>query len=249
MIKRKAKFVQASFETEELGERNSLMQDAGHRSKGTTGPGKPMPLTLDEKIEQAQYNLHHVTDPDNKATKEQIEAAKLEYDKLMKQKEVTLQVEADLKISKMQTNASFDNETRRFNAEIEKAKLSRDGTVRTAQIQQDPNQINQTEMEVFNIIKKYDLLKDPSAFQNMVNNSTDKDVKQDALTLERDLAKLGMHLKVDGNIDQHTIDAVESLVSKNAPAIKAYTEVTGTNPVRPSAVPMDNVPAVQKDGR
>lgn len=104
--------------------------------------------------------------------------------------------------------------------------------VKVAKLQQDPTIISQTEMEVFNIVKKYDFLKDPEAFKTLVNNSTDNSIKADALALEKDLAKLGMNLKVDGKIDDNTITAVEGLISKNAQAIKAYEEVTGVSPIK-----------------
>ena len=235
----------------EIGSKNRLMQDAwnprgGH---GTYISDKLFnSYTLDEKIASLQDRMSYLTssgDTDkNDVKQKQIEEAKLIYDKLMQQKLLEQQgiiekekSKANIEVAEINRHAIVIKAEIENDGKIKTAKIEKETQISVAKIQQDPYQISQTEMDVFNIVKKYDFLKDPEAFKNLVNTTTDNNVKTDALSLEKDLSKLGMHLKVDGKIDQNTIDAIESLVSKNAPAIKAYKEVTGIDPLRPSETP------------
>lgn len=205
--------------------------------RGTHLPEKPK--TLDEQIEEAKFLYE--TSVGERLSKQVIESAQLTYSNLCKQKIAQLTADAQMATA----SASTANTTATNQANERIARGHDQAAVRVAQIsketeviRQDPTNLSQLEMQVLDIVKKYDVLKDVSAFASLVNTSTEKQIKTDALTLERGLKKLGFNLNVDGKIDDKTIQSLEAMISKNAPAIQLYKQVTGNDPLRPSDSPV-----------
>ncbi len=221
MIKRKIKFTQSiDFNEAELGGRNKLMQDARDLREAR---GKPKSTHKDEnKIpslrapDALEATSANSKDIEIHQANTEVYKAKVEDVKSLRQTEVAYD------LNEKTYKAALDHNQKDFEAR----KAEANAKVKIAQIQQDPNEISQTEMEVFKLVKKYDLFNSPDAFKNMG--------KVDAYQLEDDLKKLGANLKVDGIVNETTVNAVEALISKNAPAIKAYKEVTGIDLLRPN---------------
>lgn len=230
-----------------MGAQKILFQDSDHERNGK-GPGFSgakenaslrYDNSLDHKIEAAQHVLSALL---KEGKVREVEAIKLVYAKLMDQKVAEIYANGKVEETKIEADARIKTAETEARESSKLAQVKKD----IIKLDQAPNQIDQVEMEVFNIVKKHDVLADPKAFENLVNTSSDKTIKNDALILERDLKKLGMNLKVDGVIGDDTISAIEALISKNAPAIKVYKEVTGIDPVK--ATPASK-PVFEKDGR
>lgn len=216
--------------------RNRVYHGGGHGRGG--GSFELLPETLDSKLADAIRDLERLNA--EHASKETIQSAQQILNSLTEQKKAELQKEGQINSARIQAKAQKSAADIEGNAQIKTAQLQKEAQISVAKIQQDPNEISQLEMEVFKIVKKYDVLKDTKAFETLANTTTDKEVKADMLTLEKDLKKLGMSLKVDGTIDEKTVNSLEALISKNAPAIKVYKEITGIDPIR-------NTPAVATD--
>ena len=271
VIKGKTKFVLASFKTKELGAKKGLMQDNSNSAKmgnhkkvpisaGSVATTNNMPETPSEELAKRLHQINveiensitYIANSLKTKDYKSLEAEKIVYNNLMKERQVIIQAKAEIDKAEITTKAEKDIAEKN----LKTAEAYRSGAEAEAKEhaeidkhKQGTNEINTKEADVFSIIAKHDMLKDPAKFQQMLNNSTDPAVKADALRLEQDIKDLGFakFVKVDGVIDQNTIDAIVAVISENAPAIKAYKEVTGIDPLKPSIGGSKSV--IEKDGR
>jgi hypothetical protein len=351
MIKGKVKFLQTSFETEELGARKGIMQDFGTgKGKGETtktnheradvktenegnfGPGKAGPrnghqhiiqpendiksdnLTLPEltqvelislettkvralrllngertqwgelvpggpigaleeykMLQGAQsmylrYNdadkvmkVFHVDMPEKLNKQQTIEWFKNQLD--AKEKEITnYQNEINTATTAINniitTEYNNDGNLAAANKNLEAAKKNKEAAQLEVKHQQEANEITPKEADLFNLIKKYDILNNPKGFQELVEKSKGetseeaKVIQADATRIEQDLKdlKLGKFVKSDGIIEQSELDAITSEVSKKMAAIIKFKEATGIDLINaPSAG--GTKPEMEKGGK
>jgi hypothetical protein len=102
------------------------------------------------------------------------------------------------------------------NRKAEEAKLEAE------KVKVDPIELDANEIKVVDLVKKYNVLEDPTAFKEMVNSSVDDQVKKDALELEKALKADGKDLTADGSITDKTLLAIKAVIGENSEAIINY---------------------------
>jgi hypothetical protein len=109
-------------------------------------------------------------------------------------------------------------------AEITGARITADGQVRTAKINNDPITFDANEIAAYELIKKTGILRDLGAFEAKLI-AGDKEAISDAVKLEKALKKDGKDLTADGKITEKTIEAAKGLIGENLDLISKYEEV------------------------